>query len=409
VKVLLSTPFYRPVVSGSSRVLEDVVHHLVERGHSTTVVTYASHDGHQADVDFDSEQTYSILRIPGSPRGRLPSGSLSMLARTTALSAAYRYDLLLSGAAYSNAIVARASSIATRTPLVVYAHGEDVACVERSTVARALLSRALRGARLVMTNSQFTASCVQRLGVRSDRIAWCPPGIDPAPYATVPRARVEALRQRFALGGKRVILTVARLSERKGHDMVVRALREIVARIPHVHYLVVGKGDPAALHALAAAEGVQDRLTIVPYIEDADLPALYNLADVYVMVSRVDEATQEVEGFGIVYLEAAASGRPAVGGRVGGSADAIEHGVTGILVDPNAPREIAGAVASLLSDRDRAAAMGRAGRERVRLHFRKRDTLKRIENLLAQAAHQVPGRGLVVPLYEDMAPASSRP
>jgi phosphatidylinositol alpha-1,6-mannosyltransferase len=309
-----------------------------------------------------------------------------MLARTTALSAIRHYDLLLSGAAYSNAIVAHASSIATRTPLVVYAHGEDVACVDRSASARSLLGWALQGARLVMTNSGFTASCVSRLGVPPERIVWCPPGIDPAPYESAPSGRVEALRQRFALSGKRVILTLARLTERKGHDMVVRALRDVAARVPDVHYLVVGQGDPGRLLALAAAEGVADRLTIVPYVEDADLAALFNLAEVYVMVSRVDPATQEVEGFGIVYLEAAASRRPAVAARVGGATDAIEDGVTGLLVDPNAPGQIAGAVKALLCDGVKAAAMGRAGRERVKRQFMKEDALRRIEKLLVQVA-----------------------
>jgi phosphatidylinositol alpha-1,6-mannosyltransferase len=379
---LLSTPFYSPTVSGSSRVLRDVVDRLSESDHSTTVLTYSS-ESPQADSVFDAQQPYEIIRIPRS-RNRVSKGSLSMLARATTLCATRRYDLLLSGAAYSNAIVAHACSIATRTPLVVYAHGEDVACVDGSARARAVLAWALRGARLVMTNSGFTASCVSRLGVPSERIAWCPPGIDPAPYGAPPPARVEALRQRFALAGRRVILTVARLSARKGHDMVIRALSGIAARVPDVHYLVVGQGDATRLRALAAAEGVADRLTIVPYVEDEDLPALFSLADVYVMVSRVDPTTHEVEGFGIVYLEAAASLRPVVAARVGGAADAVEDGVTGILVDPGAPGEIARAVAGLLCDRPRAAAMGRAGRERVRRQFLKRDTLLQIERLLVQ-------------------------
>jgi phosphatidylinositol alpha-1,6-mannosyltransferase len=383
MKVLLTTPFYCPLVSGSARLQKDVVDHLVASGHSVTVLTYAS-DSPDADAAFDAGQVYSVLRIASSSRRPVVPGSLSMLVRATSLASTGEYDLLVSGAAYSNGVIAHACSIATRIPLVVYAHGEDVSCVQGSAGARQLLRSALRGARLVMTNSKFTASCVRDLGVPAERVAWCPPGIDPRPYESVPAHGVEALRRRFGLEGKRVILTLARLSERKGHDMVVRALKQVAACTPEVHYLVVGRGDPARLRALAAAEGVGDRLTVVPYVEDSELPALFNLAEVYVMVSRVDPATREVEGFGIVYLEAAASGRPTVGARVGGAVDAIEDGVTGILVDPNATSEIAGAIAGLLSDPSRAAAMGLAGRERVKLHFQKEDTLRHIESLLVQ-------------------------
>jgi phosphatidyl-myo-inositol dimannoside synthase len=411
IKVLLTTPFYCPTVSGSARLLRDVVDRLGASGHMVTVLTYSSKSPDE-DAAFDSRQSYKIHRIASSRLGRAPVGSLAMFVRTVALAVTDHYDLLLSGAAFSNAIVAHACSIATHTPLAVYAHGEDVTCVAESTTERSLLRWALRSARVVLANSKFTASCVQELGVPSEQVAWCPPVIDIEPYESVPAHHVEALRQRYALEGKRVILTVARLSERKGHDMVVRALKAVVKRVPSAHYLVVGKGDPGKLLALAAAEGVEDRLTIVPFVEDSDLAAVFALAEVYVMVSRMDPATREVEGFGIVYLEAAASGRPAVGARAGGAVDAIEDGVSGVLVDPDAPSEIAGALTSLLSSRDKSRAMGRAGRERVRRQFQKRDSLSRIERLLVRAAAARDAAVLAVLReyadYEDVV-AASRP
>ena len=157
MNLLLTTPFYSPLVGGSSRLLVDIVEHLQQHDHTVSVLTYTS--GSLArDRAFDSRQTYPIYRVGGSNRGRVPIGSLSMLGNATALATKNRYDLLLSGAAYSNAIVAHACAVATRTPFAVYAHGEDVSCVAGSNKASLLLRRALRAARLVMTNSDFTAS-----------------------------------------------------------------------------------------------------------------------------------------------------------------------------------------------------------------------------------------------------------
>ncbi len=296
-----------------------------------------------------------------------------------------RHDVILSGVAYPTAILVHVAHRLFRIPFVVYSYGEDVTCVQDDPRGRKQLGAVLSSARTVMTISRFTMGRIAELGVPSSRISLIPPGIDAAPYDEVSPEAEDELRERLGVGGRRVILTLARLAPRKGHDVVIRSLKGLLDVAPDLHYLIVGKGDPSALRGLADAEGVSDHVTFVEYVPDEDLPALFRIGDIYTMVSRWDPVAREVEGFGIVYLEAAASGRPSVAGAHGGSPDAVEDGVTGFVVDPTSVEAVQGALRTLLMDKERASAMGEAGKKRVRQEFDRKVLLQRIEQVLSFA------------------------
>ena len=199
-----------------------------------------------------------------------------------------------------------------------------------------------------MTISAFSRGEVVRFGGSPEHCSVAPPGIDTAPFVAVGEAERRRFRRRFALDDRRVILTVARLDERKGHDVVLAAMASLVAEYDDLHYLIVGQGDPGRLRSMAGDLGVADRLTVVPFLETADLPSAYAAADLFAMASRPDGRSQ-VEGFGIVYLEAAATGLPCVAGVLGGCPDAVQDGVTGWCVDPLSAPAVAGALRSLLA------------------------------------------------------------
>jgi phosphatidyl-myo-inositol dimannoside synthase len=378
MRVLLATPTYSPFVSGSARLLQDIVEHLRASGHHVEVLTlnYATLGDTK---EFDHSQSYRIHRISS---WRIKGGSsIAMMFRMLMLSAGRKFDVVLCGFGSPTPILARVVCAMTRVPYAVYAHGEDLIAA-RAAQQRGALSSALKAASVVMCNSSFTAGEAEWFGVTRDRILTISPGIDPVPYLGVSTEDVEALRSRFNLIGKTILLTLARLQVRKGHDMVVRSLPAIVASVPNVHYLVVGKGDPARLVTIASELGVCDRLTVIDYVPTESLPALFALCDVYVMVSRFDPETREVEGFGIVYLEAAACGKPSVAGNQGGCPDAVTDQQTGIIVDPTDVLAIEHAVIRLLSNEEESRRMGLAGRERVFKEFRKIDQLQRIEDAL---------------------------
>jgi phosphatidylinositol alpha-1,6-mannosyltransferase len=183
-----------------------------------------------------------------------------------------------------------------------------------------------------------------------------------------PDADVSALRRRHAWAGKRVILTLARVVERKGHDLVIRALPRIREQVSEVRYVIAGPddgGETDRLRGLAEELGVGHAVEFTGGLSADEIPLYYNACEVYVMPSREVTRTGDTEGFGITFLEANACGKPVIGGRSGGVVDALEDGVTGFLVDPTDAEDLANRIILLLSDPELASRMGRAGRARV--------------------------------------------
>jgi phosphatidylinositol alpha-1,6-mannosyltransferase len=276
----------------------------------------------------------------------------------------------------------RASGIAVRladplcrlAPRYVQAvHGSEVLSLLISGSPRDLLLR--RMFRLVTGRvDTFVALgahqglLLKRLAVDERRIVESPEGVDVSRFENVDGEVVAEVRDRHRLQGRRVLLTVSRLVERKGHDMVIRALPAILDAAPDTIYLVVGGGPRAGfLRELAEETGVAASVVFCGAVPDGELAAYYTASDVFVMPSR--EVDGDVEGFGITFMEAAACGKPSVGGRTGGVAEAIVDGETGLLVDPTSTDDIARAAISLLADADLASRMGTAGKRRVVTDF----------------------------------------
>jgi phosphatidylinositol alpha-1,6-mannosyltransferase len=179
------------------------------------------------------------------------------------------------------------------------------------------------------------------------------------------------------------VLTVGNLVERKGHDMVIQALAQVIRQVPGTTYLVVGDGPYRDhLDRLARAAGVRDRVVFAGRVDADRLPDIYALCDVFVMPSRIRPTERDVEGFGLVFLEANACGKPVIGGRTGGIPEAIVDGKTGFLVEPESVPDIAGRLATVLTDPELAAEMGRQGRSRVQTGFSWVDAAARVQELV---------------------------
>jgi phosphatidylinositol alpha-1,6-mannosyltransferase len=183
-------------------------------------------------------------------------------------------------------------------------------------------------------------------------------------------------------------LSLGRLVARKGQDTVLRALPELLRQVPNLVYVIAGKGsDQARLEALAGELGVAPHVRFVGFVPEADLAAAYRSADVYAMIAR--EADDDLEGFGMTYLEANSAARPVVGGRSGGTEDAIVDGATGILVDPVDPQAAGQALLSLLADPARGRAIGAAGRRRVESEMSRHAMVKALLSRLEQRQPQI--------------------
>jgi phosphatidylinositol alpha-1,6-mannosyltransferase len=270
-----------------------------------------------------------------------------------------------------------------RLPFVVYAHGNDILAALDSSWDKPKL--ALQRAGRVLANSRFTAELVQRAGVNPERISIVHPGCDVEHFRPLAPDPVFKRRLLGDRAGDRVIVTVGGLVPRKGYDMVIRALPHLLRRCPDVTYLIVTssyRDNNGKLESMARDVGVGDRVVFAYDVPNADLPRVYALSEIFIMPSRAHMEANDVEGFGLVYLEANACGKAVVGGRSGGIPDAVVEGVTGLLVDPQDPEAIATALVELLSNSELTTRLGRQGRARVIAEFTWNRVANKVQDIL---------------------------
>jgi phosphatidylinositol alpha-1,6-mannosyltransferase len=260
-------------------------------------------------------------------------------------------------------------------PYIIYVYGMDLlkerrkfggvqGALKRYT-ARRLFADAAGVVAISAWTAELTADIMRRAGItHAPPVATIELGTDPGFFR--PDRDTGALRRRLGLGSSPLLLTVARLVPHKGQDIAIEAL----ARLPgDVRYLIIGEGpDAPRLRALAASLGVADRVTLAGALDDAEIAEAYAAASVYVGLSRRD-GDVSVEGFGISFVEAGASGTPSVAGDSGGVRAAVRDGETGIIVPPSDPGAAAEAIRALLDDAARRAAMGVAARRAVESHY----------------------------------------
>lgn len=213
---------------------------------------------------------------------------------------------------------------------LVYAHGEEI-----TTWKQALKYKVMRfvyaHVNHVIANSQFTFDELIKMGIKKEKITIISPGVDTERFR--PGLECDDLRAKCGVAGKaRLILSVGRLSRRKGFDQVIKSLPLLLENKIDVRYALIGVGeDKRYLSELANAQGISDRVYFLGHVSMEDLPRWYNAADVFAMPNR--EINGDTEGFGMVFIEAAACGTPSVAGIAGGTGDAVVGDMTGIRVD----------------------------------------------------------------------------
>jgi phosphatidyl-myo-inositol dimannoside synthase len=257
---------------------------------------------------------------------------------------------------------------------MVQAHGLDV--IYASRFYQALCVRWLRSCDRIFANSTYTASLVAGKGVSEECISVIPPGVLTESFARP--ASIDAIQQTFGLKGKKNILFVGRLAKRKGvKEFIEKSFVRIVSEIPNACFVIVGsnpsdslthRGDVASeIHAVVSYLGLQNHVRLVGSLSDDDLVSLYHLSDVVVLPALA--CAGDVEGFGIVLLEAAAAAKPVVATRVGGIPDAVEDGKSGILVNSGDYECLTRTLIRLLSDTEARAAIGAYAKTRVTEQF----------------------------------------
>jgi phosphatidylinositol alpha-1,6-mannosyltransferase len=362
--LLVLTELFLPTKGGTAVWFDEVYRRL---GAKEIHVVTADVPGAAA---HDREHPNSVHRVRLERHWWLRPESLAMyaklLARSLALHGRHRFEAVHAGRVLPEGLVGLAVARIARVPLVVYAHGEEITGWRKPGKFRAKVFVYRRADRII-ANSDFTRTELLKLGVLPERISLIQPGVDVGRFRPgLPHAD---LRRGLGLpAGRKLILSVGRLSRRKGFDQTIRALARLRAGGLDAAYAVIGIGpDRDYLEGVAQECGMQPWVHLLGHVAPADLPRWYCAADVFAMPNR--KIGGDTEGFGMVFIEAAACGKAVVAGTEGGTADAVLDGMTGFRVDGESADEIADALRRLLTDPALPGDMGLRAHARVQAEF----------------------------------------
>ena len=356
MKHLLVTNDFPPKIGGIQSYLWELWRRLP--ADDATVLTTA-YPGAEA---FDRAAGFRIDRAPD--RGLRPRAAPR--DRIDALAAGVGADLVLLDPALP---VGHLGPDLAR-PYGVILHGAEITVPGRVPGPRHVLGRVLRGASVVVAAGSYPAAEGERAAGRPLPVLSVPPGVDTDRFVPIDDERRGATRRAFGVAADAdLVVSVSRLVPRKGMDVLIRAAARLRTHHPRLEVVIGGSGrDRRRLARLVASLDAPVRL--LGRVDDADLPMLYASADVFVMNCRNRWLGLEQEGFGIVFLEAAACGVPQIAGNSGGAAGAVAHGVPGLVPhDPGSVDDPADALATLLADPEARRQMGKAGRERAVAEF----------------------------------------
>jgi phosphatidyl-myo-inositol dimannoside synthase len=368
---LLLTYDFPPMGGGIARMMGELARRYPPGG---LVVSTGSYDGGlEADAGFTNVVDRTGV---ASTRLRTVQGLLAWSSRAAELARSLHPEFVWCGNLRPAGYPARWIRQRVGTPYGILFYGTDLLLLQRRigrSVVKRQTARALIGSAAVLVAiSRWTRDlCLSVLddlgfGRGGVDVRTVPLGTDPDRFR--PGIDPSSVRSRYGLDAGRWLLSVARLTPHKGIDIGLRVFAQLREHYPDLGYAVVGSGEQLpALQEMAQRLGVADRVRFLTDVPDSDLPGLYNCAEVYCGLSRWTE--EAVEGFGISLVEAAASGVPVVAGRSGGVPETVHEHETGILVDPEQPDEVCGALQSLLEDRVLARRLGAAGRRAVETYY----------------------------------------
>jgi len=391
-RIILLTDWYLPHAGGSRVYYHNLYSLLATDEDQVTVLTKNVPGG----ASFDEEHSKGTLQIV---RRSTPLPSLNVKHLWKIALPLYeagrriltgRVDILHAGDLYPPGAIALLMKRLGGLPYIAYCHGEDITLTEIRRFQRPVRNSIYAQADAIVAACEYARQKLLEIGISNDRITKITPGVDADRFQ--PRPADEALVRSLGLENKYVLLTIARLVPRKGHASALRAFAQIQQRVPDAIYLIVGTGpEQAQLEQLSRDLGIEGRVRFTGYVAEHLLPVYYNLCDVFLMMNQ--ESDGDIEGFGMVFLEASASGKAVIGGRSGGTADSIVDGKTGFLLDPLDTRALAAKLEWLLKNDQARRSLGEAGLLRARRDFSwisRAETLRALSNEVIKRRHLEP-------------------
>ncbi|EID53153.1 glycosyltransferase family 4 protein [Saccharomonospora xinjiangensis] len=375
-RTLLVTNDFPPRPGG----IQSYLHSLATRLPSDDLVVYAPSWERESGShpEFDAAQPFEVVRHPTSLMLPTPD----VLRRAAELVRSRNCETVWFGAAAPLALLSEPLRRAGADRVVASTHGHEVGW-SMLPLARQALRRIGSTTDVLTFVSHYTRRRFASAFGPLAGLEHLPSGVDPQLFRPDDAARSE-LRKRYGLSDRPTVVCVSRLVPRKGQDMLVRALPELRRRVPGAVLLLVGGGPyRGALTELAEQCGVADHVVFTGSVPWEELPAHYTAGDVFAMPARTRGKGLDVEGLGIVYLEASATGLPVVAGDSGGAPETVLDEVTGHVVNGRELSQLVDTLAALLADPVRARRMGEAGRRWVSEHWRWDVLARRLSDLLA--------------------------
>jgi len=372
MKLLIFTDEFSPLDGGVGRYCNDLANEIHKKGHELVVLTMVS----PHDIRSVNCNPFKVIKIPNT-RFWQTNVLLGFLFFITSILRFHNYHILVTG--YLPIQIISIISIACSLKFSLILHGTEILLRTRSKFRKWLFDLMCKKARSIITISEYTRSIllnqVNILEKKKLRVIYI--GVNKKVFfCPVNMEKVLSLKKVLNIPEGKVVLTLARLDKRKGHDTVLSALSRVIAKIPNVTYLIVGHGpDKKRLEKLVSRYELQKHVFFLGAVPDNEIIYLYDMCDIFVMLSRQEKRT--VEGFGIPFLEAAARGKPVIGGKHGGVPEVIIDGETGFLVEPNDDELLSKLIFRLLTNEKLARRMGKKGKARVFQDFTSETMAKR--------------------------------
>jgi phosphatidylinositol alpha-1,6-mannosyltransferase len=363
LKTLLITENFPPKSGGSGRWFWELYSRLPHAEYSVLA-------GEWKDSDlFDTDSALSISRytLSSSEWGFISLTGAFFYLKTVLLIRRQikqqKITRLHCGRVLPEGVMAWILNIFTGIPYSCYVHGEDLETAASSREQNFLCKQVIKRATKIICNSQNSANLVAKFGEAASRKAIVfHPGVDSSQF--VPAEPNVEIRARLNWLDKKVVLTVGRLQARKGQDMMIRALPAVKKDIPNILYAVVGDGDCLTmLQNLAAELGVEDNVQFLREITDQQMIQCYQQCDLFILPNRT--IGNDIEGFGMVLVEAQSCGKPVIAGDSGGTSETLIEGQTGFIIDATREHNIVATVVELLTDNQKLKDMGDKGRAHI--------------------------------------------
>ncbi len=364
MNILLLSYDYPPNPGGVANIAYQVTCQLNKLGEKMIVVAQKT----KGDREFDKNNKFITYRCINIFFLR----ELALILFLPYIVVKHKIDIIYMLIWHQGGLATFLTSGFLNTPYILHTHGLELLDYKRTLLDKIKYSLfrqkykrlIFKNAGRIIAVSNYTKGIVAKLGTREDKINVIYNSVDINRFK--PGLDTSEIIAKHKLEGKRILLTISRLKKRKGHDVIIKLMPQLLQKIPNIVYLVVGSGkNRDSLESLIKEKDLQNNIIFTGYVDDLNLLLYYNACDIFIMLAKERLDIAEFEGFGLVFLEANSCCKPVIGARTGGIPEAIVDGKTGYLVNPDNNQEIMNKIVSLLENKELANKLGGEGRRRI--------------------------------------------